>query len=239
MLRAGCSRACTSSTAAGTCCGAVPAGSCLPRMRARWRRLLDIRRDMVLADPLAAAQEAVTRLQAVVAMKGGCTFIADPQGRAWSCDHGNVGLATSGSGDTLAGIIAGLLARGAAPTEATLWGVYLHAEAGMRLPGRGDRSGILRASYWRRSRASWPTCRSHPRCGRNTGLSDTEPTCVAAWRPWSCSLRCRSPAAARASPRPRSIPPGSQRPARRSSQPHPPPAWPTRPRRCWPVSPSA
>jgi ADP-dependent NAD(P)H-hydrate dehydratase len=95
--------------------------------------LLDVERDMVLADPLAAAQDAVTRLQAVVAMKGGCTFIADPQGRAWSCDHGNVGLATSGSGDTLAGIIAGLLARGAAPTEATLWGVYLHAEAGMRL----------------------------------------------------------------------------------------------------------
>ena len=66
-------------------------------------------------------------------MKGGCTFIVDPQGRAWSCDRGNVGLATSGSGDTLAGIIAGLVARGAAPAEATVWGVYLHAEAGARL----------------------------------------------------------------------------------------------------------
>ena len=91
------------------------------------------RGNVVLADPLAAAREAVTRLQAVVAMKGGCTFIAEPQGRAWSCDRGNVGLATSGSGDTLAGIIAGLLARGAKPTEATLWGVYLHGEAGARL----------------------------------------------------------------------------------------------------------
>jgi ADP-dependent NAD(P)H-hydrate dehydratase len=95
--------------------------------------LLGIRRDAVLADPLAAARQAATGLQAVVAMKGGCTFIVDPGGRAWSCDRGNVGLATSGSGDTLAGIIAGLLARGAEPAEATVWGVYLHAEAGARL----------------------------------------------------------------------------------------------------------
>ena len=95
--------------------------------------LLGVRRDVVEEDPLAAAREAATRFQAVVAMKGGCTFIVDPQGRAWSCDRGNVGLATSGSGDTLAGIIAGLLARGTAPAEATLWGVYLHGEAGARL----------------------------------------------------------------------------------------------------------
>jgi hydroxyethylthiazole kinase-like uncharacterized protein yjeF len=95
--------------------------------------LLDVPRDAVLADPLAAARKVATGLQAVVAMKGGRTFIVDPNGRAWSCDHGNVGLATSGSGDTLAGIVAGLLARGAAPTEATLWGVYLHAEAGEHL----------------------------------------------------------------------------------------------------------
>lgn len=95
--------------------------------------LLGVPRDAVLADPLAAARKVATGLQVVVAMKGGCTFIVDPNGRAWSCDHGNVGLATSGSGDTLAGIIAGLLARGAAPTAATLWGVYLHAEAGERL----------------------------------------------------------------------------------------------------------
>ena len=95
--------------------------------------LLGIERDAVRAEPLAAAREAVGRLRAVVAMKGGCTFIAGPEGEAWSCERGNVGLATSGSGDTLAGIVAGLLARGAAATEATIWGVFLHAEAGARL----------------------------------------------------------------------------------------------------------
>lgn len=39
----------------------------------------------------------------------------------------------SGSGDTLAGIIVGLMARGASPAQAAIWGVYLHAKAGERL----------------------------------------------------------------------------------------------------------
>jgi ADP-dependent NAD(P)H-hydrate dehydratase len=79
----------------------------------------------------------------VVVMKGGCSFIVSPEGRAWSCGRGNVGLATSGSGDTLAGIIAGLLARGAPPLEATLWGVFLHGEAGARLARRQGLVGFL------------------------------------------------------------------------------------------------
>jgi ADP-dependent NAD(P)H-hydrate dehydratase len=80
---------------------------------------------------------------AVVAMKGGCTFIVGPDGAAWRCDQGNVGLATSGSGDTLAGVVAGLLARGADPVGATLWGVYLHGEAGDRLARTRGPVGFL------------------------------------------------------------------------------------------------
>jgi NAD(P)H-hydrate repair Nnr-like enzyme with NAD(P)H-hydrate dehydratase domain len=69
----------------------------------------------------------------VVALKGAVTHIVSPQGEAWSFTDGKVGLATSGSGDTLAGIITGLLARGTTPLNAALWGVYLHGEAGNRL----------------------------------------------------------------------------------------------------------
>ena len=65
--------------------------------------------------------------------EGGSTHIVTPQGEAWLFTHGHVGLATSGSGDTLAGVIAGLLARGASPLQAALWGVSLHGEAGTRL----------------------------------------------------------------------------------------------------------
>ncbi|HEX2525826.1 MAG TPA: NAD(P)H-hydrate dehydratase [Geminicoccus sp.] len=95
--------------------------------------LLDMSRDDVLADPLAAARRAASQLQVVVAMKGRCTRIVTPEGRAWASSQGNVGLATSGSGDVLAGIIAGLMARGAPPLHATVWGVFTHGEAGRRL----------------------------------------------------------------------------------------------------------
>jgi ADP-dependent NAD(P)H-hydrate dehydratase len=58
------------------------------------------------------------RWNAVVALKGARTVIAAPGGERWQHEGGNVGLATSGSGDVLAGIIAGLAARGAELAQA-------------------------------------------------------------------------------------------------------------------------
>lgn len=84
----------------------------------------------VHADPLALAREAARSLQVTIVLKGTETFIVDPDGTAFRNTAGNVGLATAGSGDTLAGIIAGLAARGAEPAQAAAWGVYLHARAG-------------------------------------------------------------------------------------------------------------
>ena len=106
-------------------------------------KLLGVPRDEVLADPVGAARRTASALGVVVAMKGGCTFIVSPQGNAWSCDQGNVGLATSGSGDTLAGVITGLAARGATPVQATVWGVFLHGEAGGRLARTRGPVGFL------------------------------------------------------------------------------------------------
>ncbi len=106
-------------------------------------KLLGVHRDEVAADPLATARRAADLLGCVVAMKGGCTHVVAPDGAAWVCGQGNVGLATSGSGDTLAGIIAGLLARGAAPVCATIWGVFLHGEAGRRLAKAQGPVGFL------------------------------------------------------------------------------------------------
>jgi NAD(P)H-hydrate repair Nnr-like enzyme with NAD(P)H-hydrate dehydratase domain len=56
--------------------------------------------------------------------------VSSSEGEPCFCREGNVGLATSGSGDVLAGVITGLLARGATPFVATCWGVYLHASSG-------------------------------------------------------------------------------------------------------------
>ena len=96
-------------------------------------QLLDRSRDAVEADPLDAARAAAELLQVVVVMKGARTWIVDPQGARWLYEGGGVGLATSGSGDALAGLVVGLLARGVAPVSAALWGVFLHGEAGKRL----------------------------------------------------------------------------------------------------------
>jgi hydroxyethylthiazole kinase-like uncharacterized protein yjeF len=97
----------------------------------------------VEADPLAAGRAAADIVQGVVAVKGAATHIVSYQGEEWLSEHGTVGLATSGSGDTLAGIVAGLLARGAPPALATIWGVYLHADAGHRLAQRQGTFGFL------------------------------------------------------------------------------------------------
>ncbi|MBP0492052.1 NAD(P)H-hydrate dehydratase [Pararoseomonas indoligenes] len=106
-------------------------------------RLLGMERDAVTADPLAAARKAAGMLDVVVAMKGSRTWVVAPEGEALLCTHGHVGLATSGSGDTLGGILAGLLARGADPVQATAWAVWLHAEAGHRLARKMGTLGFL------------------------------------------------------------------------------------------------
>ena len=87
-------------------------------------------KEEVLADPLGMARATADRLRSVVIMKGAVTFVVSPDGAAWRHAGGVPGLGASGSGDVLAGVLAGLLARGAPPATAALWGVYLHAAAG-------------------------------------------------------------------------------------------------------------
>lgn len=106
--------------------------------------LSGISREEVEADPPAAARRVADLHKVIVVLKGACTHIATPGGRLWAYDGGNVGLATSGSGDTLAGVIAGLAARGADPAQAAIWGVHLHGEAGNRLARRGPLGFLAR-----------------------------------------------------------------------------------------------
>jgi NAD(P)H-hydrate repair Nnr-like enzyme with NAD(P)H-hydrate dehydratase domain len=58
-----------------------------------------------------------------VVLKGARTLVVTPSGDAYRYEEGSIGLATSGSGDTLAGIIGGLAARGAATAQAAVWAV--------------------------------------------------------------------------------------------------------------------
>ena len=81
-------------------------------------------------DDEADAREIARRFGAVVALSD---VIAAPDGRTWAKGTGAGGLGTSGSGDVLSGVVAGLLARGADPAQAAAWASFLHATAGDRL----------------------------------------------------------------------------------------------------------
>jgi ADP-dependent NAD(P)H-hydrate dehydratase len=100
-------------------------------------KFMQMSREAIENDRLEVARRAARRLEAVVALKGGSTYVVSSSGDALLCDHGSIGLATSGSGDTLAGILVGLLARGTDAFLATAWAVYMHGEAGRRLASRG------------------------------------------------------------------------------------------------------
>jgi hydroxyethylthiazole kinase-like uncharacterized protein yjeF len=106
-------------------------------------RLLECEAEEVKADPLGAARRAAETFGVVAVIKGQFSHIVAPDGRAFRFEGGGVGLATSGSGDTLAGIVGGLCARGADPLTAAIWGVYLHGEAGRRLTNEVGRVGFL------------------------------------------------------------------------------------------------
>jgi hydroxyethylthiazole kinase-like uncharacterized protein yjeF len=94
-------------------------------------------------DPAPIAIGLATRSGAVVVLKSPTTYVAAPDGSCWVHEDGSVGLGTSGSGDVLAGLIVGLLARGASLIQAAVWGVRLHGKAGERLALRLGPVGFM------------------------------------------------------------------------------------------------
>ncbi len=87
----------------------------------------------VNADRIGAARSYAAQWGSVVALKGAYTAIGLPDGRALVSPFANPGLASAGTGDVLAGAIAGLVAQGASPLDAAVCGVYLHGAAGERV----------------------------------------------------------------------------------------------------------
>jgi hydroxyethylthiazole kinase-like uncharacterized protein yjeF len=92
--------------------------------------LLDVSKEEIEAAPERFAAETAERFGAVVALKASGTVIAAPGETPLIYTSEAPGLGTAGSGDVLAGVIGGLLARGASPRVAACWGVWLHGECG-------------------------------------------------------------------------------------------------------------
>ncbi len=106
-------------------------------------RTAGVDEDELSADPLAPARQVAQQSQVVVLCGGAEKHVAAPDGRAWVIQGGGPGLGVSGSGDVQAGIVAGLLARGAEPAQAAVWGGYLHGRVGERLAARVGSVGYL------------------------------------------------------------------------------------------------
>ncbi|HEY8047972.1 MAG TPA: NAD(P)H-hydrate dehydratase [Ramlibacter sp.] len=105
--------------------------------------LLGIAKDEVVRDAQRVARLAASAWNAVVALKGATTWIATPEGACWRHACREPGLATSGSGDVLAGLVAGFAARGLALEQACAWGVVMHAMAGETLSKKMGPLGYL------------------------------------------------------------------------------------------------
>lgn len=94
-------------------------------------------------DRVAATRELARHTGAVVVLKGPTTVVAEPAGATRLIDFGDHRLATAGTGDVLAGVIAALLAQGANSFDAATAGVAVHGLAGRRGPAIGMMAGDL------------------------------------------------------------------------------------------------
>jgi len=107
-------------------------------------RLLGRDAASVQADRPAAVAELARRYGGVCVLKGAGTLIrAGNEPVPWLCTAGGPALAVAGSGDVLAGVIAGLRAQGMDATSAARLGVWLHANAGDRCAARDGMRGVM------------------------------------------------------------------------------------------------
>lgn len=111
----------------------------------------------VQADRLAAAQTLARHLDCTVVLKGSGTVIAQACGTPWINRSGNAALATAGTGDVLAGWLAGLWAQGLDAWTAATAAVFLHGAAADRWIAEGHGAPLRASVLIERLAASWST----------------------------------------------------------------------------------
>ncbi len=106
-------------------------------------RLTGMSTGQVQADRIGIAVASAARWNKIVVLKGAHTVVAYPDGRAMLSPFANPGLATAGTGDVLAGCIAGLLSQGVSPENSAVLGVYLHGMTGETVCNRFGDTGMV------------------------------------------------------------------------------------------------
>jgi len=106
-------------------------------------RLAGVSVDEVQSDRLGICKRLAAEWHKTVVLKGAYTVIATPEGQSRISPIANPGLASAGTGDVLAGAIAGLVAQGLSLFEAAALGVYLHGEAGEMVKAKLGDAGMI------------------------------------------------------------------------------------------------
>jgi hydroxyethylthiazole kinase-like uncharacterized protein yjeF len=99
-------------------------------------RLLGMSAETLLAERIPVVQKTAADWHLSLVLKMARTLVGDPAGGVAIVPTGNPGMATGGTGDVLTGVIAGLIAQGAAPPLAARAGAYVHGLAGDLAAGR-------------------------------------------------------------------------------------------------------
>ncbi|MEZ4860836.1 MAG: NAD(P)H-hydrate dehydratase [Caldilineaceae bacterium] len=121
----------------------LPAQVVLTPHAAELGRLCGLAVAEVLQGRWTLARQKAAEWQAVVLAKGPYTVIAAPDGQLAVLPVATAALATAGTGDVLAGTIAGLLAQGVDPFPAACVGAWLHGEAGLRCAQTMGDAGVI------------------------------------------------------------------------------------------------
>jgi holo-[acyl-carrier-protein] synthase len=110
---------------------------------AEFGRLSGLETSAVQQDRRGIASRFAKVWNKVVVLKGAGTVIAAPDGRVTLNPIATPALASGGTGDVLAGLIAGLMGQKLPPFEAAVTGVHLHSVAGIDLEASIGRAGVL------------------------------------------------------------------------------------------------
>jgi NAD(P)H-hydrate epimerase len=106
-------------------------------------RLAGVSVGEVQSDRVGVAKKLALVWHKTIVLKGPYTVIATPDGQVRVSSVANPGLASAGTGDVLAGVIAGLLAQGLSFFDAAACGVFLHGEVGEVVRARLGNTGMI------------------------------------------------------------------------------------------------
>ena len=110
-------------------CSKLSSGFILTPHHGEFLRLTSFSKEQMQTEPLLCLEKYLSDKKFTVNLKGAPSMVGTPDCQIFINPTGNAGLAKGGSGDVLAGIIGGLMARGLDPDDAAITGNYIHGEA--------------------------------------------------------------------------------------------------------------